>query len=255
MQLGELRVDDDPAAWERCGFTVNADDRIDIGGVSVVLRRRAEGPPVKARGDGIAGWTFFSPTATVAGQTGSIGGIPTRVARQGGSDAPGRAQPAAHPNAATRLDHVVVFTTNLSETTREVAELLGLAPRKPAQLVGGRMMLFFKAGPVIIEVVAPCTSDDSPAPPNRRSPAEFFKRSITAFVGSARARLWGLTVATADIHRAYNQVAPFCGTLRASFQDDKRLIFTARSADLGISPALAFIQPSTKKKSRGRAKL
>jgi len=202
----ELTIGDDPHAWAEAGFAV-VDDAVALGSV----RLRLAGP---GNGRGVRTWTLTGVDA------GAIDGLPT-------GDGPTATAPAPdgpiHPNGATGIDHVVVMSPDLARTIGALAHV-GLEPRRTRDTgTPERPMrqVFFRLGdPVpILELVGP------------RTPA-----------GTGPARIWGLTVAVADLDAAAARLGDRLGRVKDAVQPGRR-IATVRTEDLGISLALALMSP------------
>ena len=96
-ELAELAIADPPERWQALGFDVDENGNMDIGGVRVRLG---------GEGHGITAWSLVRVNAM-----GSIDGLPTPVPRVL------RPPPfKTHPNGATGIDHVVVFSSDLDRT-------------------------------------------------------------------------------------------------------------------------------------------
>ena len=116
---------DPPEAWERLGFVVE-DGVVALGAERVRLSRQ---------GGGILEVT--APQVHVDGAD----GLPLRAG------AAHDAAPAVHPNGASVVDHVVVFTGSLDRTVAALQDA-GLDLRRTA----GKLA-FLRLGPSILEVV------------------------------------------------------------------------------------------------------
>src|SRR5579862_8345537 len=100
-ELAELAITDAPAAWSAIGFNVDEDGNLDLGGVRIRL-----GGDENGHARGIVSWSLRGVNAM-----GSIDGLPSPVPRVL------RPPPfATHPNGATGLDHVVIFTPDFNRT-------------------------------------------------------------------------------------------------------------------------------------------
>ncbi|WP_264079946.1 VOC family protein [Mycolicibacter hiberniae] len=131
------------------------------------------------------------------------------------------AEPAAHPNGVTSIDHIVLVSPNLSRTV-EALGAVGLRSRRirDAEL-GGRPMqqIFFRLGAVILEVVgSPETATDGPS------------------------SLWGITYVVADIEATASFFGERMLPVKDAVQPGRR-IATLRHRDLGMSVRTAMISP------------
>jgi len=201
VTVDEIQLADPADTWRSAGFTVDPDDVCRVGEVRL---RLAQG------GTGIVGWTLRDLL-----DDGPIDGIPTS------RSAAAAAEPAAHPNGVTSIDHVVLMSPNLSRTVEALAGV-GLQPRRVRDgELGGRQIrqIFFRLGAVILEVVgAPDTAADGPS------------------------ALWGITYVVADIEAT----AAFFGERTSPVKDavqPGRRITTLRHRDLGMSVRTAMISP------------
>jgi hypothetical protein len=132
-QLKALDIADPPERWRTLGFTVDADDRVGLGGVAVQLGRS---------GVGITGWTLTGVDVESA-----IDGLPTTVI--GGV----HGAAAHHDNGAIAIDHVVIVTGDFERTSAALA-----ASGMPLRLVresdaDRHRQGFRRLGPTIMEIV------------------------------------------------------------------------------------------------------
>ncbi|HEX3804931.1 MAG TPA: hypothetical protein VHV75_19045 [Solirubrobacteraceae bacterium] len=195
-ELAELVIADPPEAWSELGFDVDEHGNMDIGGVRVRLG---------GDGSGITAWSLVRVNAM-----GSIDGLPTPVPRVL------RPPPfKTHPNGATSIDHIVIFTSSLDRTaaalTRAGAEL-----RRTQESERGRMG-FRRLGPAILEVVE---RDDLEAD---------------------EARFWGLAVVVISLEELAGRLGDRLGPIKQAVQPGRR-VATLRS-DVSISAPLAFMSP------------
>ena len=200
--LAGLDVADAPAVWRDLGFTVGAGDVVQLERVAVRLGRGSAG---------IGGWALESQTPV----TGALDGIPTVAAPR--LD-PG-AQPA-HPNGATRIDHVVVATPDLDRTLGALASAgLEVSRMRETGLEGPRArQAFVWSGETILEVVGP------------REPA-----------GEGPASLWGMVVVTPDPELLAAVAGDRVGAARAAVQPGRTIVPVRREA--GSTVPLAFMTP------------
>jgi hypothetical protein len=192
--IAELVAGDEPPAWARLGFSV-AGDRVSIGSTAVVL---------DGAGGGLRGWSLRDVPP------GDLDGLPTTVAGAG------ETEPAAHPNGAQRVDHVVVTTPDLKRTLAAL-QGAGMELRRVREHSDTLHQGFFRLGKVILEVVGP------PHPS-----------------GEEPARFWGLVAVVPDVDALVADAEPgLFGTPRAAVQDGRRIVTVSRAA--GLTVALAFI--------------
>jgi hypothetical protein len=155
---------------------------------------------------GIAGWSLDGAERT------DLDGLVTDSA------VPGRLETVArHPNTATRIDHLVVFTPELKRTITafEGAGLDLRRLREPDEPGPPVRQAFFRLGEVIVEVVENARAPEGPA----------------AF--------WGITFAVADLGRCAELLGPRMGEVHDAVQPGRRIATARRDANLGIP--VAFI--------------
>ena len=134
-QLAGLDVADPPERWRALGFTVDADERVALGGVTVQLG---------VSGQGITGWTLTG----VDGGTGDIDGLATTATAHASH---GRV--ARHDNGATAIDHVVIVTGGFERTSAALAAS-GMSLRLVRESDADRHRQGFRRlGPAIMEIV------------------------------------------------------------------------------------------------------
>jgi hypothetical protein len=181
-----IELGDAPAAWARLGFAPDAAGDVTLGGVRLQLT---------GRGGGILGVRAEGLTAD------RPDGLPLL------RDAPARAGvPAAHPNGATAVDHVVALTGSLTRTAAALTAA-GLDLRRTTD--DGRMA-FLRLGPTILEVVE--RGGDPP-------------------------RFWGLVVVVGELEG----LGPLVGAAKDAVQPGRRIATVSREAGLGT--ALALMTP------------
>jgi hypothetical protein len=194
VEIDELRIAADPGAWERFGFAVQ-------DGECVVGRVRLR----FAGGDGgLLAWSLRGATST------QLDGLPTSTTET----APPR--PADHPNGASRIDHLVVFTPNLGRTAAALdgAGLELRRVRDPSEPGPPVKQGFFRLAEVILEVVE---GSDMPSGP---------------------ARFWGITFRVGDLDACVGLLGDRVGEPRAAVQPGRRIVTARRSAGLGLPVAL-----------------
>ncbi|ORV41320.1 glyoxalase [Mycolicibacter engbaekii] len=201
VTLDELHLADPADTWRSAGFSVDPDDICRVGEVRL---RLAGG------GTGILGWALRGLP-----QDGPLDDIPTS------HSIAAAAEPAAHPNGVTSIDHIVLVSPNLSRTV-EALGAVGLQSRRVRDAeLGGRPMqqIFFRLGAVILEVVgSPETATDGPS------------------------SLWGITYVVADIEATASFFGERMLPVKDAVQPGRR-IATLRHRDLGMSVRTAMISP------------
>jgi hypothetical protein len=202
VSIDELLVADPPEAWAAAGFSVDDDGVCRIGTVRLRLVGREHGL-------GLVGWTLREvPAATT-----ELDGVPTTVSDHAPAD------PAAHPNGVTVIDHVVAMSPDLGRTVAALAAL-GLEPRRERDgELGGRSIrqVFYRLGEVVLEVVgSPDAAGDGPA------------------------SLWGVTYTVADLDATAAYFAELASPVKDAVQPGRR-ITTLRHRELGLSVRTALI--------------
>lgn len=204
--LARLDIADDPQVWRRLGFAVD-DAATRVGGVEL----RFTGP---ATGAGITGWGL----AGSPGLPAAIDGIATAVVATPAGPA------AAHPNGASRIDHVVVTTPDIERTMAALAATgLEVSRLRDTGLPGPRArQAFVWSGDVILELAGPQT------------PA-----------GDGPAALWGLVVVTDDLDGLPARTGEGVAGIRQAVQQGRRIAPVRREA--GSSVPLAFMTPHVRR--------
>lgn len=210
--VAELTVAADPGAWSKAGFAVLGESAA-IGSTRVRLAGCGAGR-------GILGWSLRGLSLEEGARVPDLDGLPTEIS------AATPAEPADHPNGATRIDHVVALTPDLDRTVAAL-ERAGLDLRRVRDAVlpgGGMRQAFFRLGDVILEAI------EQPAPDGARvDPAK-------------PARLWGLALLTEDLEATAERLGDLLGTPRDAVQPGRRIATVRRAAGLGT--AVAFITPA-----------
>lgn len=195
-ELAELAIADRPERWQALGFDVDENGNMDIGGVRVRLG---------GEGHGITAWSLVRVNAM-----GSIDGLPTPVPRVL------RPPPfKTHPNGATGIDHVVVFSSDLDRTASALSRA-GVDLKRVQESSRGRIG-FRRIGPAILEVVQ---RDD---------------------LDGEDTRFWGLAVVVISLEELQEQLGDLLGPIKTATQPGRRI--ATLSPDAGVSPALAFMSP------------
>jgi hypothetical protein len=190
----EIVVGDPPGPWAALGFAVDA-GAIAVGGVRIVP---AGGPPGlrelrlrdlrEERPDGLP-----------------LTGAPEL-----------EIEPAAHPNGASAIDHVVAVTDDAARTSTALAAA-GLPLRRVRQAPeSDAVQAFHLAGTLIVEVVEAAG----------RAP-----------------RLWGLVVVVADLDAAADRLGDRLGAPRDAVQPGRRIATVRRAAGLSLPLALMTPRP------------
>ena len=207
VTIDEILVGDPREAWEAAGFSVDDDGTCRIGAVRVRLMGRDGGKR-------ILGWSLRgAPSAPLA--DGQLDGLPTT------ESATAPAEPAAHANGATYIDHVVLLSPDMERTTAALGRL-GIEPRgeRVTESYGAPMrQVFFRLGEVILELVG------QPGAAGEGAPGFF-----------------GLAITVADLDAAATLLGEHLGAVKDAVQDGRQ-IATLRHRDLGMSVATALMSP------------
>jgi hypothetical protein len=211
----ELVIGDDPAAWQALGFAVGDDGTFALGGVRVRLVRGRAAVELRIEGldtdrpDGLAVVRVRHarrgpPAAAAAAARPEPTAASARAAR--------RDPPAVspHPNGATAIDHVVVFTDDRDRTAVALAAAGGDVRRRgdPPELPAP--MAFVRFGELVVEVAQ----------------------------AGGPARIWGVTFVVPDLDAL---AGPLLGAARPALQPGRRIVTVSRAA--GLSLAVALITP------------
>lgn len=207
VEIVELAVGDEPAAWRDVGFAVDDAGICRVGSV----RLRLAGRNVTDR-PGLLGWALTGSPASGA----SVDGVPTAAAL---APDPSRALPADHPNGVRSIDHVVALTPDLDRTTTALADL-GVEARRTREAGRGRRQRFFRLGEVILELVGPV------------DPA-----------GDGPARLWGLAFVVADLDATARLLAGRLGAPKEAVQPGRRIATLHAGADVSVPVAFMSSRP------------
>ncbi|MDP1819004.1 MAG: hypothetical protein Q8K58_03820 [Acidimicrobiales bacterium] len=210
--IDEIIVADPPEAWAAAGFSVDDDGVSRIGSVRVRLVGRDHGKR-------IVGWSLRDTAGSLDAD--SLDGLPTTA-----SDAP-PAAPAAHPNGATHIDHVVVLSPAVDRTAKAI-EGLGVPARgeRATDTYGAPMrQVFFRLGEVILELVG------SPGVQGEGDPGFF-----------------GLAIAVGDLAHARTLLGDHLGDTKDAVQPGRQ-IATLRHRELGMSVATALMSPEPRDKA------
>ena len=165
-------------------------------------------------GRGLVGWSLSEVAAT------DLDGLATSR-----SEGPPPAEPPAHPNGVTGLDHVVAISPDLDRTVA-VLEAAGLDLRRVREEptpAGAPRQAFFRLGAPILEVV--------------QEPPEAIERAGGSTDRSAF--FWGLAFVAPDLDATVASLgADRVGEARDAVQPGRRIATMRRSAGLGVPVAL-----------------
>jgi len=206
--LAALAVADPPELWADLGFALAGPASTRVVTVEVQLAG-------SDAGRGILGWSLTGIDAPPGPL--ELDGLPTTVVEDVGG-----AEPGAHANAVTGLDHVVVTTPDLERTVAALGRY-GIAERRRRDTgrPGGPSMtqVFFRLGPVILELVGPSAPDGAGA--------------------EGPARLWGLAFVVSDLDATGARLGERLRPPKAAVQPGRFIATLDRSA--GSSVDIAFM--------------
>jgi hypothetical protein len=205
--IDELKLGDDPKAWEALGFSVEGDS-CDLGSVRVRFQQ----------GTGITGWSLRDL------QSSELDGLPTEL-----STTPEREPASAHPNGVAAIDHMVAISPSFQRSV-EALQAAGLDLRRirdeptPA---GAPRQAFFRLGAEILELVQePDEAVEKRGGPDR--PAHF----------------WGLALLVDDLGKTLASMGEHASEARPAVQPGREIATLKRSAGLSMPVALITRRPS-----------
>lgn len=126
-----------------------------------------------------------------------------------------------HPNFVSRIDHLVVTTSDCDRTTKAFEEA-GIGVRRVRNFslgATGMRQTFFWLGDVILELVGPEVKSDD---------------ELT--------KIWGLALISEEIEKTAGFLGDFATPLKPAVQPG-RLITTIKTKNFGIDDALAVMTP------------
>ncbi len=132
--------------------------------------------------------------------------------------------PSIHPNGVSRIDHLVVTTTDCDRTT-DAFEANGILPRRVRTFGddGSKMrQTFFWLGDVILELVGPHASEDK-----------------------GQTKFWGLALISDDLRTTSDYLGSRCTPIKPAVQSGRK-ITTIKTREIGITTPLAVMSPHTK---------
>ncbi|MEG3586589.1 MAG: hypothetical protein VX353_04805 [Actinomycetota bacterium] len=210
-QLLQIILNEDPVVWESVGFKVsqleNGDSFFTLGSVQFLFT-----PSDEPKG-------ISSMKALGVGEP--IDSLPFGAIETADMEQVLSLPDEAHPNAITRIDHVVVTTSDCDRSTSAFHNA-GI-PSQRIRTFGERNNLvrqtFFWLGNVILELVGPDTkSGDDPA------------------------IFWGLALVSDDIEKTHSILGDSCTPLKEAVQTGRK-ITTLKTRDIGISIPIAIMTP------------
>ncbi len=211
-EIDALTIADDPEVWRAAGFSVDDDNTCRIGTVRIELVG-ASGANGKR---GIRRWSLRNANRVTGGALMTdLDGLRTSTSVRPPPE------PASHPNGCTRIDHLVI-TSSDGAATAEAFEHAGWRLRRVRDADNYSVPMqqrFFRAGEVILELIAPTQ-------PSRRRPTQ----------------LYGLALIAPDLDETVKFFGGGCNPAKDAVQPGRR-IATLRTRDYDMSVAVAFISP------------
>ena len=200
-QLSELWLPGALSVWESLGFDLRGNGFV-IGEVACSV------------GEPAASWSFRG----VHGEAATVGAIETRRS----AASPASPAVAAHPNGATKIDHVVVVSGAPARTTEQLESLglVGKGLRTLGSGVASQSQSFFWTGDVLIELVGP-----------------------TTVAGQDRddAFIWGITFVVPDFDRLNDVAGELLSQPKQAVQEGRRIITVTGDNPPGLK--IAFMTP------------
>ena len=206
-QLRHIELGDEPSAWRSAGFVVDEHGHLPLGATTITLT---------GAGGGFLSWW-------IEGVESDLDGLSTRRPGADLLEPTGRAVPTEHPNGVCRIDHVVI-TTGDGERTGAALRSAGLDLRRVRPVTGQgapRRQLFWWAGDVILEVVAPEEGAGDPEVPTQ---------------------VFGLALVAEDLEATAARLGELMGRPRDAVQPGRR-IAGLRGDRLGVSLPVAVMSP------------
>jgi catechol 2,3-dioxygenase-like lactoylglutathione lyase family enzyme len=204
--IAELRIADDPLAWQALGLDVDGGHATHLGHV------RLQFDP---HGDrrGIVGWTVAgAPDDSVT----DVDGLPTTH----GEAVSLPAHASSHLLGVEQIDHLVVTTPDLDRTVEALTRKLGLLLRRTRDTGTAERPMrqaFFRMGEVVLEVVGPRQPD----------------------AGSGPARFWGLALTVLSLPEALGFLgADLVGDAKPAVQPERDIATIRPAAGLAVPVAL-----------------
>ena len=190
----ELVLSADASAWTAAGFDV-VDGVLQLGGIRIRLTGGT---------GGITQWVLADAPHEVQ----EIDGLQT------GHSSAVSPTPVVHPNGATSIDHIVIYTPDLERTCAAIEAATGAALKRIRE-VGTLRQGFHRLGELIVEVVT------------------------FPGVTQERATFWGLALNVDDIDAMFAHCGD--GTMSApkdAVQPGRRIASFRESAGLGLPVAI-----------------
>jgi hypothetical protein len=206
MEIAWLEVADSPEVWRRIGFDVDSLGRCFVGGIE----HRLIGEQPSSRG--LVRWAVSGIDPDIS----SIDGLATKVV-----DAVESLSSGSHRNRISRIDHLVVRTSDTPRTTQAL-ENVGLQRRGASDSTSSGEavdMTFFWVGDTLLELVGPPTPLAEPKP----------------------ARFMGIAYASDDLDATAEILGELCSVPKDAVQRGRRI--AALRASAGSSVPMAFMTP------------
>lgn len=211
--LHTITVTDDPADWERAGFTPidgGGHTWVDLGGIAITFDPTASSP---------ISWSFTGlddPTVD------NVDGIAVTTGQPGLAPSNTEHEPS-NANGVFHLDHAVMMSPSLPRTVPAL-EAAGFEVRRRRDIPKGRQQVFLWAGATIIELVGPVEA------------------AADMEVEEHPSQLWGLAMSTRDLDQAAADLGEDLGAIKDAVQAGRN-IATIRTSELGITPTIALMTP------------
>jgi len=210
-QLLQITLNEDPDIWESVGFKVsqleNGDSFFMLGSVQFLFATSDEPKGISSMG--------------ALGLGEPIDSLPFGAIRTEDMEQFLSLSNEAHPNAISRIDHVVVTTSDCDRSTSAFhnAGIRSQRVRTFGEQNNLVRQTFFWLGNVILELVGPDTkSGDDPAV------------------------FWGLAFVSDDIEKTLSALGDSCSPLKEAVQTGRK-ITTLKTRDIGISMPIAIMTP------------
>ena len=158
-----------------------------------------------------------------------------------------------HRNGVSRVDHVVLRTTDCKRLAAELS-MAGLTlARERSDLYPGITQMFFKTGKVdshrgaVLEIVGPTTAEsqnthgcESDAGTSNHRSGGFFgiEPEGNSSTGNYKVSLWGLGLESQNIDSTWNAATPHCSEVRSAVQTGRRILTLKPEQPTGLALAV-----------------
>ncbi len=210
-QLLQITLNEDPEIWESVGFKVsqleNGDSFFALGSVQFIFATSDEPKGISSIG--------------ALGLGGPIDSLPFETIETTDVEQLLSLSDETHPNAISRIDHVVVTTSDCDRSTSAFHDA-GIQSQRIRTFGDENNLVrqtFFWLGNVILELVGPDTKS-----------------------GDGPAIFWGLAFVSDDIEKTLSTLGNSCTPLKEAVQTGRK-ITTLKTRDIGISIPIAIMTP------------